>query len=161
LTNYSYFKEDSYDRINSDMHYLLQDLEECADAALENSNPIYYEIMILKIDGLTNKEIQAELLEKFGKTYTPEYISCIWRQKIPKLIAEEAKRRYLDYHFTEEECGKWKKCSRCGQIKLMHPLYFSKNCTSKDGFYSMCKECRKKRQSKKTQEGDEKINGGN
>lgn len=160
LTNYSQLKQDSYEHMNSDMHYLLQDLESCADAALETQNPIYYEIMILKIDGLTNKEIHEALLPKFGKTYTPEYISCIWRQKIPKLIAEEAKRRYLDYHFIEEERGKWKRCNRCGQIKLMHPLYFSKNCTSKDGFYSICKDCRKKRQSKKAQEGDEKINGG-
>ena len=40
------------------------------------------------------------------------------------------------------EKGKWKKCSRCGQIKLAHNKYFSKNKTSKDGFYSICKNCR-------------------
>lgn len=149
LSNYSSLKQDSYDHFNSDMHYILQDLEKCADAALEKQKPLYYEIMILKIDGLANKDIQSALDEKFGKTFTPEYISCVWRQKIPKLIAEEAKRQYLDYHYTEEERGKWKKCSCCGQIKLAHPLYFSKNKTSKDGFYSICKECRSSRQKSK------------
>ena len=40
------------------------------------------------------------------------------------------------------EKGKYKTCSRCGQIKLAHNKYFSKNKTSKDGFYSICKACR-------------------
>jgi hypothetical protein len=40
------------------------------------------------------------------------------------------------------EKGKYKRCSRCGQIKLAHNKYFSKNKTSKDGFYSICKVCR-------------------
>jgi hypothetical protein len=48
----------------------------------------------------------------------------------------------LDYYYQEIEKGKWKKCTRCGQIKLAHNKYFSKNKTSKDGFYSICKECR-------------------
>lgn len=148
LCNYSELKQDSYDRFNSDMYYLLQDLEDCIEEALPAEYPMYYEILILKIDGLSNAEIGAALQEKFGKTYTPEYISCIWRQKIPKLVAEVAKKRYLDYHYTEEVHGKWKRCSCCGQIKLAHPLYFSKNSTSKDGFYSLCKECRNKRQRK-------------
>ena len=38
---------------------------------------------------------------------------------------------------TYKEKGKYKKCSRCGQIKLAHNKYFSKNKTSKDGFYSI------------------------
>jgi hypothetical protein len=46
---------------------------------------------------------------------------------------------------TNEEYGKWKKCSRCGQIKLANNRFFSKNSTSKDGFYSICKCCRNKK----------------
>ena len=48
-------------------------------------------------------------------------------------------------NFTFEEKGKWKRCSRCGQIKLAHNHFFSKNNTSKDHFYSICKECRNKK----------------
>ena len=46
------------------------------------------------------------------------------------------------YNHLDVEKGKYKKCSRCGQIKLAHNKYFSKNKTSKDGFYSICKCCR-------------------
>ena len=154
LCNYSELKQSSYDAFNSDMYYLLQDLEDCIEAALPDAHPLYYEILILKIDGLSNAEIHDELLKKFGKTYTPEYISCVWRKKIPKLVADEAKQKYLNYYYTEKARGKWKKCSCCGQIKLAHPLYFSKNSTSKDGFYSLCKECRSKKQRRKSTEED-------
>ena len=50
--------------------------------------------------------------------------------------------------YTEEEKGQWKRCSRCGEIKLAHNKFFSKNKTSKDGFYSICKKCRNKKTKK-------------
>ena len=65
--------------------------------------------------------------------------------KIPKLIASTAEDDYLDWYYMNVEKGKYKKCSRCGQIKLAHNKYFSKNKTSKDGFYSICKCCRNKK----------------
>jgi len=43
--------------------------------------------MIYKIDGKSNLEIQNLLTEKYNTTYTVEYISSLWRNKIPKLIA--------------------------------------------------------------------------
>ena len=98
--------------------------------------------MIYKIDGKQNIEIQELLYEKHGIKHSVEYISSLWRNKIPKLIAEKAANDWLIWHFTMEEKGKWKKCSRCGQIKLAHNRFFSKNKTSKDGFYSICKCCR-------------------
>ncbi len=50
--------------------------------------------------------------------------------------------KYLLWYYTFVEYGKWKRCSRCGQIKLAHNRFFSKNKTSKDGWYSICKCCR-------------------
>ena len=110
---------------------------------------MYMTILELKIDGLQNAQIQEKLEELYGETYTPEYISTLYNKKIPKLIAEKAEEDILNHHFIENEKGQFKKCTRCGQIKLAHPKYFSKNCTSKDGWYSICKECRKKGQKKK------------
>ena len=81
-------------------------------------------------------------MKKYNKKYTVEYISALWRNKIPKLIAEKAKEDYLIWYFTFVEKGTWKKCSKCGQIKLAHKRFFSRNNTSKSGFYSICKECR-------------------
>ena len=79
---------------------------------------------------------------EFGIKHSLEYISSLWRKKIPKLIASQAEDEYLYWYYLNIEKGKYKKCSRCGQIKLAHNKYFSKNKTSRDGYYSICKKCR-------------------
>jgi hypothetical protein len=82
------------------------------------------------------------LEEEFGVRHSLEYISSLWRKKIPALIASVAEDEYLNYYYLNDAPGKYKKCSKCGQIKLALPKYYSKNKTSKDGFYSICKRCR-------------------
>ena len=67
-----------------------------------------------------------------GMSVFGKYLSSLWRNKIPKLLAEQAKEDYLIWYYTYQEYGKWKKCSKCGQIKLAHNRFFSKNNTSKD-----------------------------
>ena len=148
LCHYSQLKQDSWDKFNSDIKWLMIDLENVTDAALEKKYPLYYDLLIYKIDGLSNLQIQEKLNEKYGVKHSVEYISSLWRNKIPKLIAEEAANQWLNWHFTYEEEGKWKKCSRCGQTKLAHNHFFSKNSTSKDHFYSICKECRNSKSKK-------------
>ncbi len=145
LCNYSKLKMQSWDKIQSDIYYLMQDLENAADAALKNQYPLYYDLMIYKIDGKSNLQIQKLLKEKYNISHSVEYLSSLWRKKIPKLIAQEEEKRTLVWYYTEKKKGKWKRCSRCGQIKLAHNKFFSKNGTSKDGFYSLCKECRNKK----------------
>lgn len=145
LCNYSKLKEDSWDKFNNDMKWMMMDLDVLVDNALKGKYPLYYDIVIYKIDGKQNAEIQQLLYEKHGIKHSVEYISCLWRNKIPKLIAEQAQKDWLIWHYTFEDYGKWKRCSRCGQIKLAHNYYFSKNKTSRDGYYSICKECRNKK----------------
>ena len=94
---------------------------------------------------MQNIEIQKILEEEFNTTHSIEYISSLWRKKIPQLLASVAEDEYLDYYYLEVEKGNYKKCNRCGQVKLAHNKYFSKNKTSKDGWYSICKECRNKK----------------
>ena len=150
LCNYSKIKEECWDKQNSDMYYLMLDLEKTVDAALEEKYPYLYQLVILKIDGISNEDIQRQLQEKFEVKHSLEYISSLWRNKIPKLVAEQAQKDWLVWHYTQEEKGVWKRCSCCGQIKLGHKFFFSKNNTSKDGFYSICKDCRSaKNKSKK------------
>lgn len=141
LCNYSALKMETETKFSSDFYYLMLDLDNLVGAALAEY-PMYEAIVEWKIDGIQNLEIQERLLEKFGKTHSIEYISALWRKKIPKIIAEKAKDNYLEWYYTNVERGRWKKCSRCGQIKLAHNRFFSKNKTSKDGYYSICKECR-------------------
>lgn len=145
LCNYSKLKEECYGKFESDMYYLLCALETVVDQALALDYPLYYDIIVYKIDGRSNVEIQQELENTFGVKYSVEYISSLWRNKIPKLIAEQAQKNWLEDYYTNTEKGYWKRCSRCGQIKLGHNKFFSKNKTSKDGWYSICKCCRNKK----------------
>lgn len=146
LCNYSKIKEDVWGNFNTDMYYVMDELDDMIEASLKESYPLYYSLLIHKIDGCSNAEIQILLQEEFGITYTPEYISSLWRNKIPKLIADKTQETYLLWFYTYKEKAKWKRCSRCGQIKLAHNRFFSKNSTSKDGYYSICKACRNKKQ---------------
>ena len=141
LCNYSKLKEDSYDRFEGDLYYLMLAFDEIADRALKEY-PLYEKIVECKVDGLQNTQIQEILQMEFGIKHSLEYISSLWRKKIPKLIASQAEDEYLYWYYLNIEKGKYKKCSRCGQVKLAHNKYFSKNKTSRDGFYSICKKCR-------------------
>lgn len=142
LCNYSALKEDCWGKFESDAYYMMLDLDNLVDATLEEKYPLYYKLLIYKIDGKQNVEIQNLLEKEFGIRHSVEYISSLWRNKIPKLIAEKAKEQYLIWYFTTQKKGQWKRCSRCGELKLATNRFFSKNSTSKDGWYSICKQCR-------------------
>ena len=141
LCNYSRLKEDSYGKFWSDSYFLMEDLDDLIERTLKDKYPLFYDLLIYKIDGKQNIEIQQLLYEKHGIKHSVEYISSLWRNKIPKLLADRAQEDYLVWYYTTQEYGKWKRCSRCGQVKLAHNRFFSKNNTSKDHFYSICKEC--------------------
>ena len=147
LCNYSLLKQEGWGEFEKDLWYLMQEFDEVADAALKDY-PLYDRICEYKVDGLQNIDIQEKIQEEFGIKHSVEYISSLWRNKIPKLIASEAEDRLLSWYFFTEMKGKYKKCSRCGEIKLAHNKYFSKNKTSKDGFYSICKCCRNSKAKK-------------
>lgn len=141
LCNYTKLKQDSWGEFEKDLWYLLYDFDELCGVALEDY-PLYLRLIEHKVDGLQNAEIQQLLFEEFNIKHSLEYISSLWRKKIPNLIAAAAEDQYLYYYYLNEEYGKYKRCSRCGKVKLAHNKYFSKNKTSKDGFYSICKDCR-------------------
>lgn len=145
LHNYSKLKEDSWSKFDSDSYFLMEDLDALIEETLKDNYPDLYDILIYKIDGKQNAEIKDLLMKKYNTTFSVEYISSLWCNKIPKLLADQAQEDYLIWHYTVKEKGQWKKCSRCGQIKLAHTKFFSKNKASKDGWYSICKECRNKK----------------
>lgn len=142
LCSYSALKEEAWGNFVNDAYYMMEDLDRLIERTLRDKYPLYYDLLILKIDGCSNADIQDTLDKKYNIRHSVEYISSLWRNKIPKLLAEQEKKDYLIWYYTECEKGTWKKCSRCGEIKLAHNKFFSKNSTSKDGFYSICKDCR-------------------
>lgn len=143
LCNYSKLKEDSSENFEADTWYLIQDFEKLCDKALEK-DPLYMRIVECKIDKMQNTQIQKVLEDEFGVKHSLEYISSLWRNKIPKMIAQEAENQFLEFEF--ERLGlPFKRCSKCGQIKPAHNNFFSINRTSRDGWYSICKKCRNKK----------------
>lgn len=143
LCNYSTLKENSWGEFDKDLWYILEDFDNISTLALKNY-PLYEKIVEYKIDGMQNIAIQDELEKEFGIRHSIEYISSLWRNKIPKLIAAEAENQFLEWYYLNEVRYQYKRCSRCGKIKPLHNKYFSKNKTSSDNFYSICKACRNK-----------------
>ena len=76
LCNYSKLKESCWDRFQSDLYYLMKDLDNMVDRALKDKYPLYYDLVIYKIDGKPNLEIQQLLYDTYNITYSVEYLSC-------------------------------------------------------------------------------------
>lgn len=148
LCNYEVLKVGLARKYGNDFHYLMRDFDKLLREGLD-PYPAYRTLVDAKINGLTNADVQALLVKKHNLHHTVEYISSLWRNKIPKILAEKAKEDYLIWYYTEIEYGTWKKCTRCGEVKLAHNRFFSKNNTAKDGWYSICKCCRNSKNKEK------------
>ncbi len=113
--------------------------------------PLQRDILRFKIEGKKNQEIQHYINQTYKKTYTVNYISTIFRQKIIKQINEAAQ-----YHF--EVIGNlffpenFRKCNFCGRTLLLHSRNFVHKSKSSTGFNSKCKSCEKERRLLKKKE---------
>ena len=66
LCNYSKLKEDAWGKFWADSYFLMEDLDALIERTLKDDYPLYYDLLIYKIDGKQNVEIQALLNEKHG-----------------------------------------------------------------------------------------------
>jgi hypothetical protein len=73
----------------------MEEFDKISKKALQN-HPLLYKIVECKIDGLQNSEIRDILQEMFGIRHSLEYISSLWRNKIPNLIASVAEDEFLN-----------------------------------------------------------------
>ena len=77
----------------------MLDLDNLVEDTLNNDKyQLYYKLLIYKIDGKQNLEIQELLEKEFNQTHSVEYLSSLWRNKIPKMMAEKAKENYLMWY---------------------------------------------------------------
>lgn len=144
LVNYASIKQSTEEDLDSDLKWILYDLEEIIDAALEDE-PVLMDILIAKIDKKPNTEIQKILEDKHNTTHSQEYISSLYRNKIPQLIVDKAKELWVDYVYMYKMKGEYKTCTRCKEVKLALNRYYSINRTATSKFYSVCKACRSKK----------------
>ena len=117
--------------------------------ALTDLTEAQREILDLKIDKVKNQDIADLINKKYGKSYTANYISTIFRQKIIPRINETAQFHALiieNMSFEEN----FKKCNGCEKWLLIDAENFVRKSRSKDGFSTKCKKCdRTDRQKKK------------
>ena len=90
-----------------------------------------------------------------GPSYADEYYTDAGTGKSYRILGKDggaytgdaSKTGFNIRKFVNEDCpeeAQWKICKTCGRKLLAHPLFFHKN-TSKDGFYSKCRDCRSKK----------------
>lgn len=132
--------------IESTTQFLIDTFEYYA--AISNLSDIYKEILELKIKKKKNQDIATYINQKYGKSYTSNYISTIFKQKIIKKITETAAHHQLiieSIFFPEE----FKTCNTCGRTLLKCSDNFVRKERSKDGFTNRCKACDKEERKRK------------
>ena len=100
------------------------------------------EILDFKIKGVQNQQIAAVINSKYSKSYTVNYISTIFRQKILPAIIEAVQYhlRVCENLFFPEE---FKECNTCRRLLLRDSYNFVRKGRAKDGFTNRCKRCDK------------------
>lgn len=133
--------------VNSNLSKLLDTLKYYIE--MTDLTEAQREILDLKINKIKNQDIADVVNKKYGKSYTANYISTIFRQKIIPRINETATfhaKIIENLSFPEN----FKKCNGCGKTLLIDPEKFVRKSRSKDGFATRCKICdRLDRQNKK------------
>jgi hypothetical protein len=114
----------------TDLGCLVNDLNNLID----NSDFAMLDLKIIKMyrSGVKLKEIA----EKFS--VTQQNISKFIRT-VCNVISDTYDESYIDYFYREVAKGKYKKCSKCKEVKLVRMFY--KNSDRLDGLRSNCKKC--------------------
>lgn len=117
-------------------------------ASIADLSDIYKEILELKIKKKKNQDIANYINKKYEKSYTSNYISTIFKQKIIKKIADAAiyHQTIISLIYFPEE---FKTCNTCGKTLLKCSDNFVRKERSKDGFTNRCKKCDKEERKKK------------
>lgn len=128
------------DTLDNSIGGLLETLKFYVERA--ELSEMYKEILDLKMKKVRNSDIASQINAKWGKTYTPNYISTIFRQRIIPKINDAAAyhEQVVSNLFFEEE---FKTCTCCGRTLLKCADNFTRKARSKDGFTTRCKKCEK------------------
>ena len=113
--------------------------------------------MDLKLKKNPNQKIADFINQKFQKTYTANYISTLFKQKIiGEINAAAAYHEELirNLFFPEN----FKNCRVCGRTFLISTKNYCRKSRSKDGFSNRCKECDRDERNRKKLKFSTKTN---
>ena len=131
--------------------YFLETLNYYRDLA--QLSDVYARVLDLKIRKFPNQKIADLVNAEFKKTYTANYISTIFCQKICAKIADAvSQHEQLILSLPVPEA--FKKCSKCGCILLKSKDNFTAKSRSSDGLTSYCKTCEAIQRAKRKQENN-------
>lgn len=146
---------DRIDRVTYD-HIVENNLEQLLDTlafyeSIADLTDVQKEILRLKENKEKNADIAEYVNGKYGKSYTANYISTIFKQKIIVRINEAVKLHQdtIENCFFEEN---YKVCTDCGRILLLDSRNWVKKSRSKDGFQNRCKRCEHEARKKKKED---------
>lgn len=143
LLNYLFELEDAAAEaeFGSNISPLLRTLQFYVDQA--DLTDIQREILDMKLHKKKNTDIAWDINHKYNKTYTPNYISTIFRQRIIPRINEAAAyhEKIVSNVFFPEE---FKRCTGCGEMLMRCPENFTRKSRATDGYSARCKRCEKK-----------------
>lgn len=116
--------------------------------AIADLPSIYQEILQMKLERRKNSRIAVAINTKYNKSYSANYISTIFRQKIIKQIAETASyhRKIVENLFFPEN---FKRCNSCGRVLLKDQYNFVRKTRATDGYSNRCKVCDHKDRAKR------------
>ena len=109
-------------------------------------------ILKFKIAKKGNKDIMKALEERGLTPYKENYISTVYTKRVLNAIAAQAQECLRMIEYITMGRGVFKECSECHRLIPRNSIYFNQRNNTKDGFYSDCKECRKKKRVEKAKQ---------
>lgn len=128
--------------IESEAPALWNTIQYYFDRALMQAE--YRLIVEMKSENWRNEDINNELRRRNLKTFSVNYISTIYKKRIPKLLAQAVEAHY-ELALALDQSDEWKRCSKCGKLLHLDSNHFRRLGKSKDGFVGSCKQCDKKK----------------
>lgn len=118
--------------------------------------PIYLGIIEMKESGMRNEDIAEVINRSYGKTYSPNYISTLFRAKCCGGIAAAAKRHEQIVDKLSAGIEEFKRCNTCHELLLRDADTFVRKARSSDGLSGRCKPCDKEFRREKREREEKK-----
>lgn len=103
----------------------------------------------LRLDNNTRYEDNMYTISECARVLgmSQSKVDMLFNSLVDKIV-DKYEELFEDYYFTFIARGKYKKCSKCGEIKLANERYYGYHPKTKDNLQSVCKKCDKKRKVK-------------